>query len=128
MSKIKHLFETSKIEEIKNLLNDDNFEEIILSKNYYDELIEVIDQINQNNEIKSIIIVLDEHGYVSDCLEIEIPPGAHELFEINNAIKQKLLKNCSYSDPDDFKFNIEADTILMKSFLKPHSTFTFILN
>ena len=48
-------------------------------------------------------------------MEIEIPPGAYELIDINNAIQQEFINSCGvYSD---FKFNIEAVTISMKSVL-----------
>ena len=44
---------------------------------------------------------------------IEIPPEAYELVDINNAIQQELINSCNHK----FKFNIEADTISMKSVL-----------
>ena len=69
----------------------------------------------KNIEDKTNILDLDEIGSMSDCLEIEIPPGAYELIDINNTIQQELINSCgSYSD---FKINIEADTISMKSVL-----------
>ena len=114
MSKIKKLYETSDIEEIKKLIND-NFKKVILSENYYDDLNKIIDQINQNIKDKTNIIVLDEYRIVTDCLEIEIPPGAYELIDINNTIQQKLINSCGSSS--DLKFNIKADTISMKSVL-----------
>ena len=83
MSKIKKLYETSgnkgisNIEEIKKLINDDNFKNVALSENYYDDLNKIIDQINQNIKDKTNIIVFDEYRSVTDCLEIEIPPGAY---------------------------------------------------
>ena len=117
MSKIKHLYETSKIEEIKKLINDDNFKKVTLSENYYDDLNKIIDQINQNIKDKTKIIVLDEYRIVTDCLEIEIPPGAYELIDINNAIQQELINSCSSGPDPKFKINIEADTISMKSVL-----------
>ena len=71
------------------------FKKVTLSKNYYDDLKIVIDQINQNIKDKTNIIVLDEYRIVTDCLEIEIPPGAYELIDINNAIQQELINSCS---------------------------------
>ena len=123
MSKIEKLYETSgdkgisNIEEIKKLINDDNFKKVTLSENYYDDLNKIIDQINQSIKDKTNIIVLDEYRIVTDCLEIEIPPGEYELIDINNAIQQEFINYCGfYSDPK-FKINIEADTISMKSVL-----------
>ena len=58
-----------------------------------------------------------ENRCISDCLEIEIPPGAYELIDINNAIQQELINSCSSRLDSDFKINIEADTISMKSVL-----------
>ena len=123
MSKIKKLYETSgnkgipNIEEIEKLINDDNFKKVTLSENYYDDLNKIIDQINQNIEDKTKIIVLDEYKNVTDCLEIETPPGAYELIDINNAIQQGLINSCSSGPDPKFKINIEADTISMKSVL-----------
>ena len=123
MSKIKKLYETSGnkgisiIEEIKKLINDDYFKKVTLSENYYDDLNEIIDQSNQNIKDKTKIIVLEEYRIVTDCLEIEIPPGAYELIDINNAIQQELINSCSSGPDPKFKINIEADTISMKSVL-----------
>ena len=123
MSKIKKLYETSgnkgisNIEEIKKLINDDNFKKVTLSENYYNELEKIIGQINKYIEDKTNILDLYGIGSVSDCLEIEIPPGAYELIDINNAIQQELNNSCSSGPDSKFKFNIEADTISMKSVL-----------
>ena len=63
--------------------------------------------------------ILDLHGIgsVSNCLGIEIPPGAYELVDINNAIQQEINNSCGSLLDFDFKINIEADTISMKSVL-----------
>ena len=45
-----------------------------------------------------------------DYIEIELPQRVYELVDVNTAIKQKFADS-------DFKFNIEADTISMKSVL-----------
>ena len=50
-------------------------------------------------------------------MEIEIPPGAYGLIDINNAIQQELNNSCSSGPDSKFIFNIEADTISMKSVL-----------
>ena len=62
-------------------------------------------------------------------MEIELPPGAYELVDINNTIKQ-FISDSDSSLYDDYKFNIEADTISMKSiFTSSHGIlFTSELN
>ena len=70
----------------------------------------------------------DEIGYRSDCLEIEIPPGAYELVDIKNVIQQEFINSCSSSLDSDLKLNIEADTISMKSVLTTSFPFILILN
>ena len=116
--KIKHLYETSKIEEIKKLINDVKFKKVVFPKNYYDDLNKIIDQINQNIKDKTNILDLHGIGSVSNCLGIEIPPGAYELDDISNTIQQELINSCSSSLNPDLKINIKADTISMKSILK----------
>ena len=115
--KIKNLYETSDIEEIKKLINDVKFKKVIFPENYYDELEKIIDQINQNIKDKTNILDLNGVGSVSNCLGIEIPPGAYELVDINNAIQQELINSCGSLLDSDLKINIEADTISMKSVL-----------
>ena len=116
--KIKNLYKTSikgisDIEEIKKLINDVIFKKVVFPNNYYDDLNKIIHQIFQNIEDKTNILDLDGIGSVSNCLGIEIPPEAYELVDINNAIQQELINSCNHK----FKFNIEADTISMKSVL-----------
>ena len=120
--KIKNLYETSNkgisdIEEIKKLINDVKFKKVIFPENYYDELEKIIDQINQNIKDKTNILDLNGLGSVSNCLGIEIPPGAYELVDINNTIQQELINSCGSLLDSDLKINIEADTISMKSVL-----------
>ena len=123
MSKIKKLYGTSgnkgysNIEEIKKLINDVKFKKVVFPENYYNELEKIIGQINQNIKDKTNIFVLDEYRIVTDCLEIEIPPGAYELIDISNTIQQELINSCSSSLNPDLKINIKADTISMKSIL-----------
>ena len=57
-------------------------------------------------------------------LGIEIPPGAYELVDINNTIQQEFINSCGFYS--DFKFNIEADTISMKSVLTTSYSIYFI--
>ena len=121
--KIKNLYETSDkgisdIEEIKKLINDVKIKKVVFPNNYYDDLNKIIDQINQNIKDKTNILDLDGIGSVSNCLGIEIPPGAYELDDISNTIQQELINSCSSSLNPDLKINIKADTISMKSILK----------
>ena len=115
--KIKNLYETSDIEEIKKLVNDVKFKKVVFPENYYDDLNKIIDQNNQNIKDKTNILDLHGIGSVSNCLGIEIPPGAYELVDINNAIQQEIINSCGSLLDSDFKINIEADTISMKSVL-----------
>ena len=115
--KRKNLYETSNIEEIKKLINDVKFKKVVFPENYYDDLNKIIDQINQNIKDKTNILDLHGIGSVSNCLGIEIPPGAYELVDINNAIQQEIINSCGSLLDSDFKINIEADTISMKSVL-----------
>ena len=115
--KIKHLYETSKIEEIKKHINGVKFKKVIFPINYYDDLNKIIDQINQNIKDKTNILDLNGIGSVSNCLGIEIPPGAYELDDISNTIQQELINSCGSLLDSDLKINIKADTISMKSIL-----------
>ena len=92
--KIKNLYETSNIEEIKKLINDVKYKKVVFPENYYDDLNKIIDQINQNIKDKTNILDLHGIGSVSNCLGIEIPPGAYELVDINNAIQQEIINSC----------------------------------
>ena len=77
--------------------------------------------------IKDKPIVISGIGSVTDSIEIELPPGAYELVDINNTIQQELIKCCTFipGDSPTFKFNIEADTISMKSVLTISSSIHF---
>ena len=120
--KIKNLYETSDkgisdVEEITKLINDVRFKKVVFPENYYDDLNKIINQINQNIQDKTNILDLNGIGSVSNCLGIEIPPGAYKLVDINNAIQQEIINSCGSLFDSDFKINIEADTISMKSVL-----------
>ena len=113
---VEYLYKTSgDIEKIKKLIVNDNAEIKTITKTDYDYLMKIIDQINQNNKDKPIVI--SGIGSVTDSIEIDI----------NNAIQQKLIDCCSFipGDSPTFKFNIEADTISMKSVLTISSSIHF---
>ena len=79
---------------------------------------------------KTNIIVLDEIGALTDSWEIELPPGAYELVDINKHIQQKVFHNIISNTVPEFKLNTEADTISMKSVLTTSNSklFTSELN
>ena len=63
MSKIKKLYETSNIEEIKKLINDDNFKNVTLSKNYCDDLEKII-KLMKILKMKQILFILNIDVYL----------------------------------------------------------------
>ena len=101
------------IEKINNFINDSFSKNEKLTRKDFDKLKKIIDQINKVKDNKeSLHINIPELGIENNIFEIELTPGVYELVDINNTIKQIL------SDSDfDFKLNIEADTISMKSVL-----------
>ena len=108
--RISDMQSTSGIEKIKTFMVDSYSKNKKLTRKDFDQLKKIINQINQN--IKDKTIVIPEFGIENDFVEIELPPGVYELVDINRIMKQKL------SDSDfEFEFNIEADTISMKSVL-----------
>ena len=108
--RISDMQSTSGIEKINNFIVDSYSKNKKLIKKDFDQLKKINIQINQNIEDKTIII--PEFGIENDFVEIELTPGVYELVDINKIMKQKL------SDSDfEFEFNIEADTISMKSVL-----------
>ena len=121
VTNVEYLYKTSgDIEKIKKLIVNDNAEIKTITKTDYDYLMKIIDQINQNTEgalhIEDKPIVISGIGSVTDSIEIELPPGAYELVDMNNTIQQKLINCCTLpGGSSDFKLNLEADTISMKS-------------
>ena len=108
--RISEMQSTSGIEKINNFIVDSYSKNKKLIKKDFDQLKKIIIQINQN--IKDKTIIIPEFGIENDFVETELTPGVYELVDINKIMKQKL------SDSDfEFEFNIEADTISMKSVL-----------
>ena len=108
--RISDMQSSSGIEKINNFFVDSYSKNKKLIKKDFDQLKKIIIQINQN--IKDKTIIIPEFGIENDFVEIELTPGVYELVDINKIMKQKL------SDSDfEFEFNIEADTISMKSVL-----------
>ena len=115
---VEYLNKISDIEKIINFIVDSYSKNKKLIKKDFDQLKKIINQIKQNNKDKTSII--PEFGIENDFVEIELTPGVYELIDINRILKQKL------SDSDfEFEFNIEADTISMKSVLTTSNPFYF---
>ena len=105
--KISDMQSTPGIGKINNFIVDSYSKNKKLIKKDFDQLKKIIIQITQNIKDK---IIIPEFGIENDFVEIELPPGVYELVDKNGIMKQKL------SDSDfEFEFNIEADTISMKS-------------
>ena len=107
---VEYLYKISNVEKINTFMVDSYSKNKKLTRKDFDQLKKIIIQIDQN--IKDKTIIIPEFGIENDFVEIELPPGVYELVDINKIMKQKL------SDSDfEFEFNIEADTISMKSVL-----------
>ena len=105
---VEYLYKISDVKKINTFMVDSYSKNKKLIEKDFDQLKKTINQINQN--IKDKTIIIPEFGIENDFVEIELPPGVYELVDINRIMKQKL------SDSDfEFEFNIEADTISMKS-------------
>ena len=108
--RISDMQSTSGIEKINNFIVDSYSKNKNFTRKDFDKLKKIIIQIIQN--IKDKTIIIPEFGIENDFVEIELPPGVYELVDINKIMEQKL------SDSDfELEFNIEADTISMKSVL-----------
>ena len=114
---VEYLYKISDVKKINTFMVDSYSKNKKLIKKDFDKLTKIINQINQNTEgalhIKGkTTIIIPEFEIENDFVEIELTPGVYELVDINRIMKQKL------SDSDfEFEFNIEADTISMKSVL-----------
>ena len=128
VTNVEYLYKTSgDIEKIKKLIVNDNAKIKTITKTDYDYLMKIINQINQN--IKDKPIVISGIGSVTDSIEMELPPGAYELVDINNTIQQELIKCCTLpGGSSKFKLNIEADTISMNSVLTTSNPIYFNSN
>ena len=107
---VEYLYKISDVKKINTFMAESYTKNKKLTRKDFDKLKKIINQINQN--IKDKTILIPEFGIENAFVEIELPPGVYELVDINRIMKQKL------SDSDfEFEFNIEADTISMKSVL-----------
>ena len=153
VKKVDYLYKTSdnkgisNIEKINNLIVD-NFvkkKKRALTKedfNALTELINVLNLENTKNNRKSLNIIIPDYLIFIDHVKIELTPGVYELTETNNAIKEEISRGGDYSpvDTETFKmleqtkdqnlilyieFNIQADTISMKSILSSSNHIVF---
>ena len=114
---VEYLYEISDVKKINTFMVDSYSKNKKLIKKGFDKLKKIINQIDQNTEGAlhnkgKTTIIIPEYEIENDFVEIELTPGVYELVDINRIMKQKL------SDSDfEFEFNIEADTISMKSVL-----------
>ena len=118
----------------KNKLTQEDFDTLT-------ELINLVNLENTKNNKGSLNIILPDYSITTDHVKIELTPGVYELTEINNAIKEEIKKTFTYLpvDLETFKkheladhqpylyigFNIQADTISMKSILSTSNQIVF---
>ena len=108
---VEYLYKISDVKKINTFMADSYTKNKKLTRKDFDKLKKIINQSNQKIKDKATIII-PEFGIENDFVEIELTPGVYELVDINRIMKQKLC------DSDfEFEFNIEADTISMKSVL-----------
>ena len=116
---VEYLYKTSdtarlasrKIEKVNKLIVNCCSRKTKLTRKYFDYLKKIFDQNNLDTTTLASHkdnMNIPEFGIENDFLEIELKPGVNDLVDINDTIKQIL------SD-SDFEFNIQADTISMKS-------------
>ena len=117
--KISDMQSTSGIEKINTFMVDSYSKNKKLTRKDFNKLKKIIDQINQNIKDKTTIII-PKFGIENDFVEIELTPGVYELVDINRIMKQKLSDSAF-----EFEFNIEADTISMKSVLTTSNPINF---
>ena len=89
----------------------------------------------------SLNIIIPDYLIFIDHVKIELTPGVYELVDLNNAIKEEIIENKDYA-PVDLEtflkneqannqpyiyigFNIQADTISMKSILSTSNHIVF---
>ena len=78
-------------------------------RKYFHYLRKTIDQLNRDHQIVNISQF--ELEILDNFIEVELPPGAYELVDINNIVKQIL----SESKFNTLTFGIDANTKSMKS-------------
>ena len=95
---------------INNCIFDSYSEKKKLIRTDFDYFKKIVNQIIKDKQ-QFISILEFEFEILDIFIEIELPPGAYELFDINITIKQIP----SESKINALNFGIEADTISMKS-------------
>ena len=153
VKKVEYLYKTSdnkgisNIEKINKLIVD-NYKKKNkrgLTKEDFDTLTELINLVNLENTKNnkgSLNIIIPDYLILIDHVKIELTPGVYELTEINDAIEEEIIRGNDYSpvDIETFKkfeqtkdqkiflyigFNIQADTISMKSILSSSNHIVF---
>ena len=106
------------------------------------ELINLVNLENTKNNRESLNIIIPDYSIFIDHVKIELTSGVYELVDSNNAIKEEIRRGNDYSpvDTETFKrleqtkdqslslyieFNIQADTISMKSILSSSNHIVF---
>ena len=151
VKKVEYLYKTSvkrgisNIEKIIKLIVNNYTTKPSLTKEDFDTLTELINLVNlentKNNKGSLNIIIPDYNSFI-DHVKIELTPGVYELTELNNAIKEEIRRGNDYLpvDTETYKmlvqtkdkylfnhieFNIQADTISMKSILSSSNHIVF---
>ena len=151
VKKVEYLYKTSdnkgisNIEKINKLIVDNYKKKRGLTQEDFDTLTELINLVNLENTKNnkgSLNIIIPDYNIFIDHVKIELTPGVYELTEINNAIKEKIIESKDYApvDTETFKklkqtkdqnlifyieYNIQADTISMKSILSSSNHIVF---
>ena len=151
VKKVEYLYKTSDnkgisiIEKINKLIVDNYKKKRGLTQEDFDTLTETINQVNLENtkNNKGSLNIINPHYFIFiDHVKIELTPGVYELTELNNAIKEEIIESKDYApvDTETFKklkqtkdqnlifyieFNIQADTISMKSILSTSNHIVF---
>ena len=116
-----------------------------LTKEDFNTLTELINLVNlekTKNNRKSLNIIIPDYLIFIDHVKIELTPGVYELVDLNNAIKEEIRRGNDYSPVDTetferleqtkdqslslyIEFNIQTDTISMKSILSSSNHIVF---
>ena len=93
--KVEYLYKTSDSIIVNNFLVGSYSKRKKLTRKDFNQLNELIDQINKDQQstvgASRVNITKYEYEILDNFFEIELPPGAYELVEINTTIKQKFL-------------------------------------
>ena len=151
VKKVEYLYKTSDKRRISNIekiikpIVDNYKKKRGLTQEDFDNLTEIINQVNLENTKNnkgSLNIIIPDYNIFIDHVKIELTPGVYELVDLNNAIKEEIIESKDYApvETETFKklkqtkdqnlifyieFNIQADTISMKSILSSSNHIVF---